>query len=122
VLVCPPGTPLDDPVPLRALDGLELILPERGSGRRAEFEAMFRRVGVTPVVVLETDDRALTTSMVLSGLGSCITYRSYAEPAAERGAVVRSFSPRLRRTVCMVHRADHLSTQARAFAAHALAR
>lgn len=121
VLLCPPGSALPDPVPLERLDGLRLILPAAGSGRRAELDGLFARFGVSPDVVLETNDRALWTSMVLSGVGCCITYRDTAERVAEHGAVVRSFAPTLARTVSMVHGSEALSAPARAFLESALA-
>jgi DNA-binding transcriptional LysR family regulator len=120
VLVCPPGTDVPDPVPLAQLDGLGLILPTPGSGRRAEFDALFAHVGVAPDVVVETNDRALWTSMVLLGVGSCITYRDSAERVAEHGGVICSFDPPLGRTVSVVHGRGPLSEPARAFVESAL--
>src|SRR5689334_6720091 len=45
VLISPPGMKLRDPVPLAQLDGLRLIVPTKGTARRAELDAMLARIG-----------------------------------------------------------------------------
>lgn len=49
VLISPPGSRLPHPMPLRMLDGLPMVLPTPGTGRRTEMEAMFSCLGVRPL-------------------------------------------------------------------------
>ncbi|TJZ58691.1 LysR family transcriptional regulator [Streptomyces piniterrae] len=119
VLVSPPGSGLPDPFPVRRLDGLPLVLPTRGTGRRTELESMFSRLGVRPVAALEVDERLAWLASVLSGHGSLIWYREMALRTFGSRAEIRSFTPALLRPVGIVHPRRALSRPARSFLAHA---
>src|SRR5919197_2944725 len=54
VLISPPGLRLRDPVPLDAIDGLRLVMPARGSARRAELDSLLARIGASPVAGIES--------------------------------------------------------------------
>ena len=103
VLIAPPGSTLPDPLPIEKLAELSLILPTRGSERRAAFEGMFAQLGISPTVAFESDERAAWISAVLAGHGSCLWYRHQGDDAARRGATVRAFLPRLRLPIGVVH-------------------
>lgn len=109
VVVAPPGSGLPDPLPVRALDGLPLILPTSGSLRRLAFDLMFAELGISPTVSFESDERASWTPAVLAGVGSCVWYRRQGDAAAALGAEVRSLDPPLRRTIAVVHRNESLA-------------
>ena len=113
ILVSPAGTALSDPVPVRALDGLRLILPSRGTRRRDEYEALFRHTDVAPIVALETDERSSWMAAAIAGIGSFLWYRSAAIDADAEGIEIRSFDPRLTRTVGLVSVPHTLSPAAR---------
>ncbi|MCB5183319.1 LysR family transcriptional regulator [Streptomyces antimicrobicus] len=119
VLISPHGSRLPDPVPFRALDGLPLILPTPGTGRRTEMEAMFSVLGVRPVPALEVDERLAWVTGVTDGKGSLIWYRDVVVRAFGHRAEVRSFTPPLLRPVGIAHARRPLSRAARAFIAHA---
>lgn len=119
VLVSPPGSALPDPLPFRRLDGLRMVLPTRGTGRRTELESMFSRLGVRPVAALEVDERLAWVASVLGGHGSLLWYRGMALRAFGSRAEVRSFTPALLRPVGLVHARNPLSRPARVFLAHA---
>lgn len=119
VLVSPPGSGLPDPVPYQRLDGLRLVLPTRGTGRRTELESMFSRLEVRPVAALEVDERLAWVAGVLGGHGSLIWYRDMALRAFGSRAEVRSFTPALLRPVGIVHTRSRLSRPARTFLAQA---
>jgi DNA-binding transcriptional LysR family regulator len=119
VLVSPAGDGPDEPVAVTDLADVDLILPTAGSPRRAEFDAMFAHFGITPRVVLETDDRTMGASFVLSGIGSLVTYDDQARRLEAQGARIRRFDRPLRRTVRMVHRRSNLSDSAAAFVQYA---
>jgi DNA-binding transcriptional LysR family regulator len=121
VLVSPAGDGPDEPLAIADLAGVDLILPTKGSPRRAEFDALFAHFGITPHVVLETDDRGMGASFVLSGIGSLVTYDDQARRLEAQGARVRRFDRPLERTVRMVHRRSNLSDAARAFVRYAAA-
>jgi DNA-binding transcriptional LysR family regulator len=113
VLVSPAGSTLSDPVPIRELDGLRLILPSRGTHRRDEYEALFRHTEVTPVVALETDERSSWMAAAIAGIGSFLWYRSAASDADAEGIEMRSFDPPLGRTVGLVSVPHRLTPAAR---------
>lgn len=119
VLISPIGSSLPDPLPFRALDGLPMVLPTPGTGRRTEMEAMFSCLGVRPVPCLEVDERLAWVTGVTDGRGSLIWYRDVVLRAFGSRAEVRSFTPPLLRPVGIAHARRPLSRAARAFISHA---
>ncbi|MEU5884054.1 LysR family transcriptional regulator [Spirillospora sp. NPDC047279] len=117
VLISPPGLKLREPVPLSALDGMRLVLPTRGTSRRAELDAMLERVGATPVVAVESDERGSWLGWVRSGMGSLLWYRNQIDDT--EGLVVRSFMPALTKMIGLVHAHRQLPPVAREFLAFA---
>lgn len=113
VLISPPGLKLRDPVPLSALDGLRLVMPARGSVRRAELDALLSRIGASPVAAVESDERAAWPGWVRAGMGSLLWYRNQIEDT--EGLVVRSFTPPITRTIGLVHAHRPLAPVARDF-------
>lgn len=122
VLVSPPATPLRDPVPLTALDGLPLVMPARGGSRRADLDAMLSRIGAKPVAAVESDERSTWLASVRAGVGSLLWYRNQVEPAEAHGLVIRSFTPALVRTIGLVHARRALPQSVRDFLAFARSR
>jgi hypothetical protein len=118
VLISPPGTRLPDPLPFRHLDGMSMVLPTPGTGRRTELEAMFSSLGVRPVPTVESDERLAWVTGVTDGRGSLIWYRDVVLRAFGRRVEVRSFTPPLLRPVGVVHTREPLSRAGRAFLAH----
>lgn len=115
VLASPPGTDLPDPVPVERLDGLPLVVPARGGGRRGELEQLFGAAGARPVLAVETDERVAWVASVLDGKGSLIWYRHHAVRAFGSRAEVRSFQPCLTRALGIVHPRRPLTPAAHAF-------
>lgn len=115
VLVSPPDTRLPDPVPWSALDGLPMVLPERGSERRSQFEAMFAEMGVRPIGACEHNDRVNWVAGVLNGEGSLIWYRDVAQDVFGDSAVIRSLDPPLRRGIMLVCKENARTRSARLF-------
>ncbi|MEU7838245.1 MULTISPECIES: LysR family transcriptional regulator [unclassified Nonomuraea] len=119
VLISPPGLELPNPVPMGKLDGMRLALPARGSVRRRELDAMFGKYAVSPVVVLETDERNGWLNAVRTGQASLLWYRGMAEQAGRAGLVVRSLEPAVRRVIAVVHARRRLPLIAQDFLAAA---
>jgi len=117
VLVSAPALKLRDPVPLAALDGLRLIMPTRGTARRAELDAMLARIGAKAVVAVESDERGSWPGWVRAGRGSLLWYRNQIEDTD--GLVVRSLIPPITRTIGLVHAHRTLTPVAREFLAYA---
>ncbi|MEO3784416.1 LysR family transcriptional regulator [Actinocorallia sp. B10E7] len=117
VLVSAPALKLRDPVPLAALDGLRLIMPTRGTARRAELDAMLARIGARAVVAVESDERGAWPGWVRAGRGSLLWYRNQIEDT--EGLVVRSLIPPITRTIGLVHAHRTLTPVAREFLAYA---
>ncbi|MER7661712.1 LysR family transcriptional regulator [Streptomyces sp. NPDC096193] len=119
VLISPPGSELPDPVPLRMLGGLRVVLPPPGTGRRTELEAMFGRLGVRPVAVAEKDERPAAETAVTEERGSLFGYRDTVFRVFHHRVEVRSFRPPLLRPVGIAHPRGPLSAAARSFLSHA---
>ena len=117
VLVSPPGLEMREPVPVSALDGMRLIMPSRGSARRAELDGLLARLGARPVPAMESDERGSWLSWVRAGIGSLIWYRN--QVSAADGVAVRSFAPPLMMIIGLVHRRRPLPSAARDFLAFA---
>jgi DNA-binding transcriptional LysR family regulator len=113
VLISPATLRLRDPVPLAALDGMRLVMPVRGSARRAELDGILARIGASPVVGIESDERGSWLGLVRSGIGSLLWYRSQVEDT--EGLAVRSFNPPITRMIGLVHTHRPLSPVARDF-------
>ncbi|GAA2868511.1 LysR family transcriptional regulator [Streptosporangium fragile] len=114
VLISPPGVDLPDPVPVRRLNGMRLVLPSPGSARRKEFDALFAKHGVAPVVVNHVDERGNWLSAI-SGTASMLWYRGTADQAARAGLVVRTLDPSVRRVIALVHARRRLPAIAQEF-------
>ncbi|TYB41721.1 LysR family transcriptional regulator [Actinomadura chibensis] len=117
VLISPPALKVREPVPPAALDGMRLVLPARGSPRRAEVDAMLRRIGATPVAAVESDERGAWLGWVRAGMGSLLWYRNQIEDT--EGVTVRSFMPPITRMIGIVHPHRRLPPAARDFLAFA---
>jgi DNA-binding transcriptional LysR family regulator len=115
VLISPPGVELPDPVPMSRLNGMRLVLPAPGSSRRREFDALFVKHGVAPVVAAQLDERANWLSTVRSGTASLLWYRGMAEQATRAGLVVRTLDPSVRRVIAIVHARRRLPALAQEF-------
>ncbi|WP_433323823.1 LysR family transcriptional regulator [Spirillospora sp. CA-294931] len=113
VLISPPSLRLREPVPHSALDGMRLILPAKGSARRAEMDALLDKIGASAVPAIESDERASWLGWVRAGLGSLLWYRNQIEEAD--GVVIRSFMPPISRLIGLVHAHRQLSPVARDF-------
>lgn len=113
VLISPPALKVREPVPPAALDGMRLVLPARGSARRAEIDTMLRRIGARPVVAVESDERGAWLGWVRAGRGSLLWYRNQIDDT--EGVTVRSFMPPLTRMIGLVHAHRRLPPAARDF-------
>jgi DNA-binding transcriptional LysR family regulator len=113
VLISPARLRLRDPLPPAALDGMRLVMPTRGTSRRAELDGILAKIGVSPVVGVESDERGSWLECVRSGLGSLLWYRSQVEDTG--GLTIRSFTPPITRTIGLVHAHRPLSPVARDF-------
>lgn len=113
VLISPPALKVREPVPPAALDGMRLVLPARGSARRAEIDAMLRRIGATPVAAVESDERGSWLGWVRAGMGSLLWYRNQIDDT--EGVTVRSFMPPITRMIGIVHAHRRLPPAARDF-------
>ncbi|WP_248959166.1 LysR family transcriptional regulator [Sphaerisporangium perillae] len=115
VLISPPGLDLPGSVAMSRLNGMRIVLPPPGSGRRREFEQLFAAHGVRPVVAAETDERGGWPATVRSASASLLGYRGMAEQAVRAGLVVRSLDPPLRRIIALVHARRRLPGMAQDF-------
>jgi DNA-binding transcriptional LysR family regulator len=113
VLISSSKLRLRDPLPLATLDGMRLVMPTPGTARRAELDGILARIGASPVVGVESDERGSWLDCVRAGLGSLLWYRSQVEDA--KGLTVRSFNPPITRTIGLVHAHRPLSPVARDF-------
>jgi DNA-binding transcriptional LysR family regulator len=111
--VLPPAT---DPVPqtlrIERFARYPLVLAPAGTAVREQLLAAFDDVGVSARIVVEMPQREAIVPLVLAGAGATVLPEMQAHDAAERGAVVRPFSPSLRRDVVIIHRDRDMSPAA----------
>jgi DNA-binding transcriptional LysR family regulator len=116
VAVSPPGE-TERPLRLSRLGDLPLVLTPPGSSLRDVVTAALAASGVTPTVAVETAQREALIPLVLAGAGTTFLPRQLAAAARRLGASVRATTPRLRRTIVLVHRPGTLGPAAQRFAA-----
>ncbi|WP_436774801.1 LysR family transcriptional regulator [Yinghuangia sp. YIM S09857] len=104
VLVSPAGLDLPDTLSQKHLDGLPLVLPPPGAGRRDDIDRAFRHLGIKPVVAMEAEERSAWVACVLAGLGSVFLYRDLVEHLGYEGTDVRGFEPPVRGAVALIRR------------------
>lgn len=119
VLVSPESVDLPDPASPADLDGLPLVRPPPGPGRRQEIDAFFTAMRITPVVALEAEDRSAWVAAVRAGLGSVFLYRDMHEDLAHPGTTVRDFHPPVRGHIAVFHHPDTPPTLITPFTEHA---
>lgn len=125
VLVSPPGSyadvPADEPLPLSALAGVDLLLPSGGHFLRRMIDEGLARARVTPRVVCEIESVPSLGAAVLDGLGATILPGSVAGSVASfGGAVVRRLvRPAMTATVSLCI-SDHLPLSEPALAARSV--
>lgn len=114
VLILPPklAEQLPDPVPLAAVAGIPLVL-ELTDNRTLVDDVLDTS---TLTVAVESANRQAIWDLVAHGAGATFLPRSLAERELH-GAVLRSTTPELRRSVGFVHRPGPLSPAAEAFLA-----
>lgn len=114
-VVLPPRTPATSPYRLRQLSGMPLVAAPVGSSTRAMLDDALRSVGANGHVVVETAQREALLPLIASGSGAGLLPRPMAELATALGCVVVEPSPRVSRTVALVHRAGPLTPAASRF-------
>jgi DNA-binding transcriptional LysR family regulator len=115
--VRPPGThvPAGGHLAVRQLAGVPLVTTPLGTSSRALVERTLARAGLSPLVLVETEQREALLPLVLAGAGTALLPRPLATEAASRGAVIMELRPPLRRTVGLVFRQGTRSPAAQAF-------
>jgi DNA-binding transcriptional LysR family regulator len=116
--VFPPGTPLPaGAIAVTRLATSPLVTSPPGTSTRVLLEEACAGAGVTPHIVVVTEQREAILPMVLAGAGATILPRPLAETAATLGAAVAPLRPRVSREVSFVRRDAPLSPAAAAFLA-----
>lgn len=123
LLVVPPGHPLrsEAALPLQALQGLEVVRRERGSGTREVVDRALSDAGVQLTTVMEATGLDAVKQAVLAGLGAGFLAQRAVERELESGALrdVALACQGLVRPLTLLHRPAPLSSRvARAVAAH----
>jgi DNA-binding transcriptional LysR family regulator len=115
--VRPPGTevPAGGHLAVRQLAGVPLVTTPLGTSSRALVERTLARAGLSPLVLVETEQREALLPLVLAGAGTALLPQPLATEAASRGAVMMELRPPLRRTVGLVFRRGTQSPAAHAF-------
>lgn len=114
VAVSPPGTS-GKHLRLDRLGTIPLVLTPPGSSLRDVLAAAMSGAGGVPDVAVETAQREALIPLVLAGAGTTFLPSQLAHAAARLGAVVRPTTPRLRRTIVLVHRQGPVGPAAERF-------
>ncbi|MEX2292627.1 MAG: LysR family transcriptional regulator [Acidimicrobiales bacterium] len=112
--VSPSGGPAG-PLRIHKLAGVPLVLTPPGSSLRDLVAIAMQSAGVEPEVAVETAQREALIPLVLAGAGTTFLPTQLADAAGRLGATVRSTTPRLRRTIVLVHRAGAVGPAAQRF-------
>jgi LysR family transcriptional regulator, carnitine catabolism transcriptional activator len=108
-------TPPHGRITLRALAGHPLVLGRPGTSVRDLLDRAFAGVGRNAQVAVETGQRDAIAPLALAGAGVGVVPEPIARAASERGGVIALITPRLRRSLGLIHRGTDLSPAARAF-------
>jgi LysR family transcriptional regulator, carnitine catabolism transcriptional activator len=114
--VSPRGGPTS-PLRLDRLANVPLVLSPAGSSLRDVVDTALAEAGVRADVAVETAQRDALIPLVLAGAGTTFLPTTLARAAGQLGASVRATTPRLRRTIVLVHRAGDLGPAAHRFLA-----
>lgn len=121
LLVMPPNQATGDPVGLEELAATRFVVTPRGSDARSVLDAALDRVGITPLVSVQTVHRAMIVPLVIAGAGATFLPESMARDARNKGAAVATTDPELRYRAQLVWRPGPLSPAAESFVALARA-
>jgi DNA-binding transcriptional LysR family regulator len=114
-LLLPPGHDQPLAAGLPELGALRFVVTPQGTATRDILDETLRRVGVEPVIAVETVHRAMIVPLVLAGAGASLLPRSMAADATAKGAWVLPTEPALRYRGRLVWRAGPLSPAAAGF-------
>jgi len=117
--VSPPGSS-STRLRLNRLAGVPLVLSPTGSSLRDVVDIALADAGVRPDVAVEAAQRDALIPLVLAGAGTTFLPGTLARAAGQLGATKRATSPRLRRTIVMIHRPDDPGPAAKRFVELAL--
>lgn len=112
--VSPPGGS-SSPLRLDRLASVPLVLSPAGSSLRDVVDTALAAAGVRPDVAVEAAQRDALIPLVLAGAGTTFLPGTLARAARQLGATMRPTTPRLRRTIVVVHRQDQLGPAAQRF-------
>lgn len=96
--------PAGDPVLLRDLGGVPLVLPPPSTSSRVLVESAFASVNEKPWAAVECAPREAIWSLVLEGAGASFFSPTLAEAALAQGAQVRATRPEVSRRAFLVFR------------------
>lgn len=115
VLALPPGwrTEFPDPVPVKMLDGLPMIV-DRGFGR-SFLESIRDTRGIEPAVVVDVSESAGLVPLIVAGAGAAFLPMRQALDARRRGANLRMIDPLTLRPIYAIMPSTPLSAPARKF-------
>jgi LysR family transcriptional regulator, carnitine catabolism transcriptional activator len=117
ILAVSPRGGATSPLRLDRLTSVPLVLSRTGSSLRDVVDTALADAGVEAEVAVETDQRDALIPLVLAGAGTTFLPATLARAAGQLGASVRSTTPRLRRTIAVVHRDGELGPAATRFLA-----
>lgn len=112
--VSPPGGP-STALRIDRIARTPLVLTPPGSSLRDLVAAALGAAGVAPEVAVETAQREALIPLVLAGAGTTFLPTQLALAAGRLGATVRATTPRLRRTIVLVHRPGPVGPAAQRF-------
>ncbi|VTU31849.1 LysR substrate-binding domain-containing protein [Variovorax sp. PBL-E5] len=112
-LIAPAGMPLpasdDQTIPLRALAGIDLLLPSRMHFLRRLLDDEFARIGIAPRIIAEIESASTLHQAIDAGLGATVLPSALADLSSPAGKTVirRIVEPDLQATISLCV-TDHL--------------
>ena len=104
-LTGPPGHPFEsyEIVPVRELDGVELISFREGAGLRAAADQVLNEAGATPNIIIESNEMPVLLGLVAHGLGLAILPAAFADQS-QQATWSRPLDPPVRPSLTLVWR------------------
>ncbi len=115
VVLVPKDEARSSPMAVEQLSRSPVVTAPQGTSTRRQLDEALETLGLEPAIAVETENREAIVALVASGAGVALVPRSMAllTPTAE--VAVRDITPRLRRSIGIVHRPGPLSPAAAAF-------
>ncbi len=120
VVLVPRSEARSSPMAVEQLSRSPVVTAPEGTSTRRQLDEALGVLGLVPRIAVETENREAIVALVAAGAGVALVPRSMAGLTSGGEVAVREITPRLRRSIGIVHRSGPLSPAAGTLVALAL--